>query len=133
MSFRLINLLRSRTAAAIRSGKGKKASTTEDLLGCAIAEARDHLESLFDEDMSWDNWGLDSSYLDHIRPCVSFDMSDESQRFVCFNWRNLSPLWGGENMSKNNRYEPEGEIAWVAWMRDLGYTGDLYLRFSAPS
>lgn len=133
LNFRLINLLRSRTAAAIKTGKGIKSRKTEDLLGCAIAEARDHLESLFDEGMSWENWGLDGWHLDHIRPCISFDMSDENEQYVCFNWRNLSPLWGSENLSKNDRYEPEDEIAWAAWMRELGYEGDLYLRFSGPS
>ena len=129
VNFRLINLLRARTSLAIKSGKGKKLHKTEELLGCGVSEARDYLESLFDEQMNWGNWGVGGWHLDHIRPCISFDMTDKNQQFVCFNWRNLAPLWGGENLIKNCRYDYQDEIAWVDWMRELGYEGPLYLRF----
>ena len=36
------------------------------------------------------------------------------------------PLWGQENMSKNDAYGKESERAWIEWMTALGYEGELY-------
>ena len=79
--------------------------------------------------MSWENWTMDGWHLDHIRPCISFDLRMESQQFVCFNCRNLMPVWGQKNLSKNDTYEPQDEVAWVSLMRDLRYKGELFLHF----
>ena len=56
-------------------------------------------------------------------------MTEEKQQFVCFNYRNLMPLWGQTNMSKNDDYDPSDEVAWASLMRDLGYEGELFLLF----
>ena len=129
VNFKLISSLRTRTAAAIRDGKGVKQQKTEELLGCTVSEARDHIESQFEEGMSWENWAMDGWHLDHIRPCISFDMTEERQQFVCFNFRNQMPLWGESNISKNDNYDPSDEVAWASLMRDLGYDGELFLLF----
>ena len=114
LNFKLINNLRNRTKAAIRDGKGVKNQKTEALIGCTLEEARDHIQSQFEDGMDWDNWSKDGWHLDHIRPCSSFDLTDEQQQFVCFNYRNLMPL--GENMSKNDQYEPVDEVEWASLM-----------------
>lgn len=129
IEFRLANLLRARTRMAITAGKGVKSRATTALLGCSIAEARKHLESLFEPGMSWENHGRDGWHIDHIRPVRSFEMASEAQQFVCFNWRNLQPLWGAENISKNDDYNAEDEKRWAALMRGLGFKGDLFLAF----
>ena len=129
VNFKLISNLRNRTATAIKAGKGVKAQKTETLIGCTIAQARDHMESLFEDGMNWDNWSVDGWHLDHIRPCSSFDLKDENQQFVCFNFRNYMPLWASENISKNDNYEPADEVEWASLMRELGYDGELFLLF----
>jgi len=65
-----------------------------------------HLERQFDRSMSWDNYG---SYwhVDHIIPCDAFDLNKESEQRICFNWQNLQPLEGGENIRKSNRFTQE--------------------------
>jgi len=57
-----------------------------------------HIEDQFTDDMSWDN--RDKWHIDHIRPCASFDLTDESQRLECFNYKNLQPLWAVDNLRK---------------------------------
>ena len=55
------------------------------------------------------------------RPCASFDFSDEEQKYMCFHFTNLQPMWASENISKSNKfdestfeYEWEGRtIGWV--------------------
>ena len=54
---------------------------------------------------------------------------DKEQQLVAFNWRNLRPLWGIDNLEKNDEYEPHHEVEWAQTMRKLGYEGELFLLF----
>ena len=51
--------------------------------------------------MSWDNYG--EWHIDHIVPCASFDLSDPNQQRICFNFRNLQPLWAKDNQRKQDK------------------------------
>lgn len=81
-----------------------KSNTTEYLVGCDIKYLIDYLEKKFDNNMNWDNYG---SYwhLDHIIPCNSWDLTDYKQQLACYNYKNLQPLEGSENMSKSDKYD----------------------------
>lgn len=61
-----------------------------------------HLESKFDEKMTWENYG---SYwhLDHIKPLSWFNLENEFKEAWSLN--NLQPLEAKLNLSKCNRYE----------------------------
>ena len=48
--------------------------------------------------MSWDNYG--DWHVDHIRPCASFDLTNEDEQRICFHYKNLQPLWGPDNLEK---------------------------------
>ena len=52
--------------------------------------------------MTWENRGIDGWHIDHYVPISYFDMSKEEDRFICWNYRNLRPLWGDENIEKGN-------------------------------
>ena len=77
--------------------------------------------------MSWEN--RDKWHIDHIRPCESFDLLNKEQCLVAFNWRNLRPMWGADNLYKGDDYQPHDEVEWARRMRGLGYEGELFLRF----
>jgi hypothetical protein len=119
--------LSSRIAHYLRGKNHTKPEETEKLIGCKWDEFIDYLKSLFSGDMTLDNYG--KWQLDHIRPLESFDFEEENQIYVGFNWRNYQPLWKEENRQKSDRYDPDDEIEWEQWMRDLGYEGELFLRF----
>jgi hypothetical protein len=72
------------------------------LVGCNIDILIKYIESLFLEDMSWDNYG--KWHIDHIRPCSSFDLSDNEQQKICFNYKNLQPLWAEDNLKKSDKW-----------------------------
>jgi hypothetical protein len=127
--FKLVDLLRNRQRIAIFNQATEKAKKTIEMLGCTIAEARDHIESQFEEGMTWENQGRGGWHLDHIRPCISFTLSESEQQVVAFNWRNLQPLWEAENIQKGDDYEPHHEVEWARRMRELGYDGELFLLF----
>jgi len=81
---------------------GRKGYKTFVYLGCTGPELKEWLESQFIEGMSWDNRGIDGWHIDHYVPICYFDMSKEEDRFICWNYRNLRPLWGKENVDKGD-------------------------------
>lgn len=92
-------LIRNRISKAVR--RNSKRGKSLELLGCSIEFLKRHLEKQFLPGMTWDNYGSEWE-IDHIVPCSLFDMSDKWHQFVCFNWRNLQPLWTKDNQVKHN-------------------------------
>jgi len=79
---------------------GKKSSRTIDLLGYSADDLKRHIESLFKEGMSWDNYG--EWHVDHIKPVSLFNVDDDIS--IVNSLENLQPLWAFENLSKGNKY-----------------------------
>ncbi len=102
MKFRLSCNLRSRIRRAIRFGY--KSGSAVDDLGCSVEDFKSYIESKFDADMSWDNYGLYGWHLDHIKPLCSFDLDNREEFKSAVHYTNYQPLWANENWSKN-RYE----------------------------
>jgi len=79
-------------AVKVKTGK------TLELTGCSKEELITHLQSKFTEGMTWDNYG--EWHIDHILPCVSFNLEDPEEQKKCFHWTNLQPLWAIDNIRK---------------------------------
>lgn len=77
------------------------------LLGCTVDEFKLHIESLWVEGMTWDNYGVGGWSFDHIKPIAAFDLSQESEQRECFHWSNFQPMWLLDNISKNSRFNGE--------------------------
>jgi hypothetical protein len=103
--FRMTSNLRNRVRRAIIGFK--KTGATMELLGCTAEHARAHIESQFTKGMSWNNYGVHGWHIDHILPCASFDMADQSQQRQCFHYTNLQPLWAKDNLSKSDKLPHE--------------------------
>lgn len=100
--FRLRGNLSSRLHNVLKSTY--KYATTA-MLGCTKTELMDHLESMFDGDMTWENYGLGGWEVDHIKPLAKFDLTDEEQLKQACHYTNLQPLWAFDNRSKGASYE----------------------------
>jgi len=105
--YRLKDNLRSRLNKAIQ-GDYRAGSAIRDL-GCSIEKLKQHLESQFQSNMSWDNYGRKDGircwHVDHIKPLDSFDLSNpEDLRYAC-HYTNLQPLWADENLKKSSKNE----------------------------
>ena len=119
---------RSRIGGVFRRASIPKQGETKELIGTddwSYVEA--HIASMFEDSMTWEN--RDQWHVDHVRPCESFNLLIKEQCLVAFNWRNLRPMWGPENVYKNDEYEPHHEVEWARRMRELGYDGELFLLF----
>ncbi len=105
--------LKSNVARRIREIlKQEKSMCTMKYVGCSLEELREHLESQFEEGMTWDNYGKynindekSGWHIDHIIPCNSFNFQDKTEVDACFYYLNLQPLWGKENIQKSDNYD----------------------------
>ena len=76
-----------------------KSNSVFDYLGCSLKEFKVYLSSLFDEHMSWDNYGTYWE-VDHIKPIETFDFTLEEQIAECWSYKNLRPLTINENRKR---------------------------------
>jgi hypothetical protein len=72
----------------IRLNKSKEGKTI-DLLGYSPIELKEHLEKLFTDGMSWDNYG--EWHIDHIIGVINFDVSTPVNIVNALS--NLRPMW----------------------------------------
>ena len=96
--YRLRCNLKSRISTVLK-GKRKSAKTME-LIGCNLSQLKKHLSNQFTKGMNFENYSYKGWHIDHIKPCVSFDLKCPVQQLACFHYKNLQPLWASENMSK---------------------------------
>ena len=101
IGFRINKNLRGRVYVALK--RGCKSDTTMNLLGCTIDEFKMYFESLFTDGMSWEKYMEGGIHIDHIKPCISFDLTKEEEQRKCFHYTNLQPLWAIDNLKKGTK------------------------------
>lgn len=80
----------------------QKQNAIRAYMGCTPKEMVTHVESQFTDGMNWGNYGVHGWHLDHIIPCARFNLTNEDHCKVCFNWRNIRPLWGKKNYMRQD-------------------------------
>lgn len=72
-------------------------------LGWNVQDLIIHLESLFSDGMSWENYG--EWHIDHIMPrsMTPYVSLDDENFAKCWKLSNLQPLWALDNMRKGNK------------------------------
>jgi hypothetical protein len=104
--YRLLYVLRGRMQVALREAGARKAGRTENLLGMSREQFREWIEYQFEPEMNWENHGT-YWHIDHVKPCASFDLTDEAQQKACFKWMNQRPTKSNVNLSKHDKVLPE--------------------------
>lgn len=94
---KLKRLIRSRIISALNN----KNKHTVEYLGCSIPE---YLNWLLQNDANYtlENRGFEW-HIDHIIPLSRFNLENEEEQLIAFNWRNTMPLSCQENLKKNNK------------------------------
>lgn len=90
-NIRIADIIKSNINSALKGFHESKRITS--LLGCNIDEYKKYIESLFEPGMTWENYGLHTWHMHHIKPCSSFDMRDIEQQKACFHYTNVKPVW----------------------------------------
>ena len=109
--YRLMDNLRGRVNIALRRHNAFKWKSTAKLIGCSVKYLMKHLEKQFKPGMSWEN--REKWHVDHIIPCISFDLSKLEQQKKCFHYTNLQPLWPTENYRKGTKIIGEELKDWI--------------------
>jgi hypothetical protein len=79
---------------------GKKPVSAEKWFGCSAEQLKAYIERLWQEGMSWENYGHKGWHVDHIRPVSDF----KQEELISINhYTNLQPLWAKDNLKKSNK------------------------------
>ena len=97
-SLKFIKLQRRRICNTLKN----KTKKTNELLGCSNKEFSDWMKYLYKNGQSFENHGIEW-HIDHVIPISNFNLDNEDEVILCFNWRNTMPLSVKENLSKNNK------------------------------
>ena len=102
LQFRLNGIMSNAIYQALK--KNKAGQHWEDLVGYTLQNLIKHLESKFEEWMTWDNYG--KWHIDHIKPqsLFKFETTENKEFRECWKLENLQPLEAIENIKKNNNY-----------------------------
>ena len=57
---------------------------------------------------------LAECHIDHIIPCVAYDLTNPEDQMRCFNWRNLQPLLPRDNMVKSAKLPSVLELTTIS-------------------
>lgn len=101
---RLKDCIRKRIWSALRGYTKAKKSTLEELGVNSIEEFKNYIQNQFQEGMSWKNYGKEW-HIDHIVPCSYWDLNKKEERYLCFHYKNLQPMWAKENRIKSDKLE----------------------------
>lgn len=94
--------LKKSIAARLRHVITQKNETTMNYIGCNIQYLKEWFEFNFTSEMNWDNYGKYWS-IDHVIPVNYFDLTNEDEKYKCWNWSNLMPVTIEYNSSKKNK------------------------------
>ena len=79
---RVRDSLNHRISEALQTQNLTKRNTTFNYVGCSRDELKKWFEYIFEDGMSWDNYG--EWHIDHVVPCASFDLTKEDDILKMF-------------------------------------------------
>lgn len=100
--FKLSQLVRGYCKRITKAVKDDTNMRSIDHLGCTLEEFKAHIESQWQDGMTWDNHAHDGWHIDHIVP-LDWYIKNSDDPWQANHFTNLQPLWAKENLSKNNK------------------------------
>lgn len=100
--FVAVQTSRKMLARVLGSTGRKKRGRTFDALGYNRQQFEQHIESLFEEGMSWSNHG--EWHIDHIIPVSELVRCGVTDPAKINALPNLRPMWAAENMAKSDHF-----------------------------
>lgn len=98
VEFRIKKNLRGRVYVALK--RNIKTEPTMKLLGCSVDYFKFYFQFFFVNGMTWEKYMNGEIVIDHIKPCVLFDLTKDEEQKQCFHYKNLQPLWKLDNLKK---------------------------------
>lgn len=95
---KFIRYVRTRIYAGLKQNKTER---TIKYLGCTNNDYYDWIMT-YNENYNLENYGI-VWHIDHVIPISKFNIEDEYEQSLAFNWRNTMPLSGEENLKKGSK------------------------------
>lgn len=101
--YKLISNFRTAIYQVLKESNVEKNKHYFDILQYTPESLIKHLESQFDNNMNWDNYG--EWHVDHKLPITSFNIEEmgDEEFMRCWSLDNLQPMWGNDNIRKSNK------------------------------
>ena len=101
--YKLISNFRTAIYQVLKESNVDKNKHYFDILQYTPESLINHLESQFENNMNWDNYG--EWHVDHKLPITSFNIEEmgDEEFMRCWSLENLQPMWGTDNIRKSNR------------------------------
>jgi hypothetical protein len=101
--YKLISNFRTAIYQVLKESNVAKNKHYFDILQYTPESLINHLESQFDENMNWENYG--EWHVDHKLPITSFNIQEmgDEEFMRCWSLDNLQPMWGTDNIRKSNK------------------------------
>ena len=102
LNYKLEKKIRQFSFRVTKAVKEEKQLRSLDYLGCTLDEFKSHIESQWQEGMSWDNHAHDGWHIDHIKP-LSWFIKNSDDPWQANHYTNLQPLWATDNFKKHKK------------------------------
>jgi len=101
--YKLISNFRTAIYQVLKESNVEKNKHYFDILQYTPESLIKHLESQFENNMNWDNYG--DWHVDHKLPITSFNIQEmgDEEFMRCWSLENLQPMWGTDNIRKSNK------------------------------
>ena len=86
-------------SSRIRNSLIYKSKKTIEYLGCNAEQYNNWMQFNFNDTFNFENHGKEW-HIDHVIPLHNFNLENEEQQLLAFNWRNTTPLSVKENLKK---------------------------------
>ena len=101
------------------------------IFGCEREFFLHWIESNMTLDMKWADYGK-TWHLDHLKPCSSYNLTDDKQVEECFNWKNTIPLKAQDNLYKCNKIDEDMIKLYKLKARKFKKIFDKKLQYTQP-
>ena len=102
IDYRLTCAIRGYSSHIKKLMKQKKELSSIEYLGCTIEQLKAHIESQWQDGMTWDNHAHDGWHIDHVVP-LDWYIKNSDDPWQANHYTNLRPLWAKENLLKSNK------------------------------
>lgn len=96
--YKVYTRMRDFVRRCVQAINGVKNWRTKEVLGYTPSQLKSHMESLWQEGMSWENYG--KWHIDHVKSIKAFRDEGVDDLKIINALTNLQPLWAFDNLSK---------------------------------
>ncbi len=90
---------------SLQDRKQKKTGTTAQMLGYTPDKLRVHIERLWKQGMTWENYGRRGWHIDHVRPFSRWPVDAPPTEVNALS--NLQPMWWLDNLRKGSTWNEQ--------------------------